>query len=124
MVKNGFKRKNALMHKTKGVDPAIEVNGELDCSYVFSNSDLIKITRTTSISNFCKIHHLKYIAHVTRLENSSIQKQLLFRTDCKKYTRDRWKKYEAQTGMATMQLQREMQDKNKFISLMYQILGR
>ena len=62
--------------------------------YVYNNDNLQSITNTCSIANFCKMQHLKYVAHVTRLDNNSFQKQLLFSTDHKKYTRNRWIKME------------------------------
>ena len=55
----------------------------LDWAYVIDNENLRKITKTTNISSFCKIQHLKYIAHVTRLENDALQKQLLFKLEHK-----------------------------------------
>ena len=42
---------------------------DLDWSYVFSNTKLIEVSKTSSIANFCKTQHMKYIAHVTRLGN-------------------------------------------------------
>ena len=66
----------------------------LDWAYVFNNDKLCEITKSTNISSFCRIQHLKYIAHVTRLENDSLQKQLLFTTNHKKYSRDPWIKTE------------------------------
>ena len=63
----------------------VEEPDDLDWAYFYDNTTLRKITNTTNISSFCKIQHLKYLAHVTRLENSSLQKQLLFSTTKKKY---------------------------------------
>jgi hypothetical protein len=40
---------------------------DLDWAYFYDNETLPKITKTTNISSFCKIQHLKYIAHVARL---------------------------------------------------------
>ena len=74
---------------------------------------------TTNISSFCKIQHLKYLAHVTRLENSSLQKQLLFSTTQKKYARDPWLKAEKDLNISKMQIQKEMQNKTKFMSLLH-----
>ena len=78
--------------KTSGLDVP-EPEG-LDWAYVLNNENLRSITITTNISSFCKIQHLKYIAHITRLDNASLQKQLLFRTDRKKNSRDIWIKME------------------------------
>ena len=81
------------------------------------------MTNSNSIQNFCLIQHLKYIGHVTRLPNSAIQKQVLFRTNKKRYARDPWLKYEQITSMTRNQLQREMQDKKRFLPLLENIFG-
>ena len=78
---NGYKRKNAPKHKKKEVDPATPVILDLDWSF---NKDIRNITKTIPISEFCEIQHLKYIAHVIRLPNFAIQKQLLFTTERKR----------------------------------------
>ena len=51
---------------------------QLIWAYIFTNEKLLKVTKTSGIASFCKIQHLKYLAHVTRLENNSLQKQMLF----------------------------------------------
>ena len=93
----------------------------LDWAYVLDNENLCNITKTTNISSFCKIQHLKYIAHITRLDNASLQKQLLFKTDRKKNSRDVWVKMESDLGIAKEQIQKTMQTKNKFMSLLHQV---
>ena len=72
MVAHGFKRKKALLeylkqkqalktkHATDNLEPV-----DLDLALVYSNNDLENITKTSSIVNFCKTHHLKYI-HCSR----------------------------------------------------------
>ena len=90
---------------------------------MYSNENLRSITKTTNISSFCKIQHFKYVAHVTRLENSSMQKQLLFRTDAKKYSRDIWIKMERELSISKVQIQKTMQTKNKFMSLLHQVFN-
>ena len=55
MVKGGFSRRNAPKNKEGQVDEKIR-----------------EITKTNGIKLFCDIQHLKYIAHVTRLENNSL----------------------------------------------------
>ena len=76
--------------------------------------------QTLNIVSFCKIQHLKYLAHVTRLDNISLQKQLLFTTDRKKYSRDVWVKIEKELSIPKMQIQKLMQNKKEFMSLLYQ----
>ena len=117
MVTNGYKRKNAPKHKKKGVDPATQVIGDLDWSFKYSNEDIHNITKTMPISEFCGVQHLKYIAHVIRLPNFAIQKQLLFTTERKKFSRDPWLKIETMLGLSTMQIQTTMRNKKEFMSL-------
>ena len=61
---------------------------------------------------------MRYIAHVTRLENDSLQKQLLFSNNRKKYTRDRWIKLEKELSLSKMQIQTMVQNKKQFTSLL------
>ena len=90
MVTNGYKRKNVPAEYLKAKKEAKKTNAivtepdDLDWSFVYSNTELRKITKTQDIKSFCKLQHLKYIAHVTRLSNDSYQKQLLFCSDHKK----------------------------------------
>ena len=125
MVTNGYRRKNVpdeyLQAKKLNSNPPEPEN--LDWSYVYSNSDLEKITKTRGISNFCKCQRLKYIAHLSRLPNDSFQKQVLFSTNRKKYARDRWKKLEEELPIATFQLQNLMQNKNEFSSFLDKLYG-
>ena len=127
MTTNGFKRKNVPQEylvarkKAKKSKTTVPEPDDLDWAYVFSNDKIREITKTTSITNFCKIQHLKYVAHVTRLDNDSFQKQLLFAIDHKKYSRDRWIKIEKELHISKMQIQKMMQNKNEFMSLLYQI---
>ena len=50
---------------------------ELDWSHKINNKRLLEITKTTSIKSFFQKQHLKYVAHITRLGNNALQKQLL-----------------------------------------------
>ena len=100
-----------------------EEEEDLDWRFVYSNQNILTITNSDPIQNFCQIQHLKYVAHITRLPNSAIQKQILFRTNRRRYARDPWVKYEAITEMSKQQLQHEMQDKQRFLTLMENLLG-
>ena len=71
---------------------------DTDWRFVYSNSQLKTITKTKDIINFCKLQHLKYLAHVARLDNDSFQKQIFFCIDHKKYSRDRWVNIEKELG--------------------------
>ena len=127
MVSNGYKRKFVPPEYLKA-KKAAKKTGEivpepegLDWAYVFNNDKLCEITKSTNISSFCRIQHLKYIAHITRLENDSLQKQLLFSTNHKKYSRDPWIKTEKEMKISKLQIQRTMQNKEEFMSLLHQI---
>ena len=127
MIANGFKRKNVPLEYLKAKKEAKKHNitipepDDLDWAYIYSNETLCTITKTTPISSFCKIQHLKYIAHVTRLENNSLQKQLLFTTNHKKYSKDPWIKFEKELNISKIQIQKMMQNKKEFMSLLYHI---
>ena len=81
MITNGFKRKNVpreylkVKKKAKNSNTTIPEPDGLDWAFIFNNEKLRTITKTSNISSFYKIQHLKYIAHITRLENNSLQKQ-------------------------------------------------
>ena len=119
MVSNGLKRKNVPQAYLKARKKAKKTNvilpepDGLDWAFIFSNEKLRKITKTNDISSFCKIQHLKYLAHVTRLSNDSLQKQLLFTCNHKKYHRDPWLKLEKELSLSKMQIQKMMQNKRK-----------
>ena len=74
LVKGGFSRINAPKNKKDKSIPEDEINW----SFKLSNDDIRTITKTTEIKNFCDMQHMKYIAHVTRRENNSLQKRFLF----------------------------------------------
>ena len=79
IVANGFKHKNVLVEYLKESKDAKKSNvtvpepDDLNWSFVYNNSQLQTKTKTKNITMFCKIQHLKYIAHVTRLDNGSFK---------------------------------------------------
>ena len=73
------------------------------------------------VADFCKIQHYKYVAHVTRLENNSLQKQILFTCERKMFSRDRWQKISKELNLDTRQIQTKMQNKKEFLSLLTRI---
>ena len=102
MVKGGFARKNAPKNKNDTSIPTEEV----DWAFKLSNENIRKLTKTTEISHFCQVQHLKYIAHVTRLDNDSLQKQFLF---CNSDNPSRrWSKFSQITGVDETQLRRNV----------------
>ena len=104
---------NILKQKKEATKSGLDVPEPegLDWAYVLDNENLRNITKTTNISPFCKIQHLKYIAHITRLDNASLQKQLLFKTDRKKNSRDIWVNMERDLGIAKEQTKNDASKK-------------
>ena len=143
LIRNGFQRENvpqsarrrtrsrasrssrtSRSSRSSQSEPNAETveDEDIDWRFRLTNQNIMNITKSGPISNFCVSQHLKFIAHITRLPNSAIQKRILFRTNKKRYARDPWHRYEQITGMAKTQLQREMQNKQQFLSLLDQIL--
>ena len=108
MVAHGFKCKNVPLEylKQKRSKPKLATDIleplDLDWAFVYSNNELENIIKTSSIANFCKTQHLKYIAHVTRLSNDSLQML----------------KFEKQLNISKDEIQRTMQNKKEFSSLL------
>ena len=90
---------------------------EVDWSFKLSNEAIREITKTTEIKNFCDMQHLEYIAHVTRSENSSLQKKFLFCKTSKSLSR-KWKKFSELTMLDESQLRCTMFYKNEFQKLL------
>ena len=138
LVRNGFKRVNVPQsrrrrgsrraRRSRQSETEENTNNDddeedLDWRFRYSNQNILELTNSDPIKNFCQIQHLKYIGHITRLPNSAIQKQILFRTNKKKYARDPWMKYTEITTLTKQQLQREMQDRTRFLPLLENLLG-
>ena len=116
MVKGGFKRQNAPKNKHDTSIP----NEEINWAFKLSNEKIRHITKTSEIERFCIIQHMKYIAHVTRLGNGSLQKQFLY---CKSDNPcGRWKKLSTTIGIDESQLRRMMMDKKEFKRLLDSVL--
>ena len=136
LVRKGFERENvpqsrrrtrasrsSRSSRSSQSEPTENTEEEdIDWRFKLTNENILNITKSEPISKFCLGQHLKYIAHVTRIPNSSVQKQLLFRTNKKRYAWDPWRNYEQVTGISKTQLQREMQNKQQFLSLLDDIL--
>ena len=64
----GYKRKNVppeylkAKKEAKKTGTIIPEPEGLDWAYLYDNETLRTITKTTNISSFCKIQHLKYVA--------------------------------------------------------------
>ena len=84
--RRGSRRSRRSESRRSESDPTIdnEEEEDLDWRFVYNNQNILKITNSEPIQSFCQIQHLKYIAHITRLPNSAIQKLTLLHTNKKK----------------------------------------
>ena len=71
--------------------------------------------RKNSIQDYCHFQHLKYMAHVCRMENDAIQKQALF--DIRTTVRA-WKRVEDPQKIDEIEARKVMMDKVKFSHLL------
>ena len=74
MVKGGFRNKPS--------------EGDINFSLVYTNNDLLPITKCTPLRDFINSQYLKYIAHACRRPNTNLTKLSLFITPKSKYYRD------------------------------------
>ena len=106
MVKGGFRKK-----PTDGSD--------INFSLVYSNQDLLRITKCHPIRDFINTQYLKYIAHVCRRPNTNLTMLSLFIIPKSSYYRNPWIKISKLLGgMSIEQVKREMQSKNGFFRLL------
>ena len=105
MVRGGYQRKNAPNRREYGNG---QIDGEVDCSFKISNHRLRDITKTIPLRDFFYKQHLHFIAHICRLENSALQKQVLFDVNNPGKV---WKNIERILGVDTQQVRRTMMDK-------------
>ncbi len=95
MVKGGFQRKNA---PARGAAQAPDDEAAWDWGFVYTNEDLRRITKTKQIREFCEVQFLLYLAHVVRMPDSAIQKQILF-ADLKTNKQSIWIKVDRLLGV-------------------------
>ena len=105
MVKGGFRKK-------------IDSNGDSSFAFVYTNKDLLSITKSKPIRDFIDTQHLKYIAHVCRRPNMNLTKLSLFITPKSRYYYNPWLKISKLLGGVSIeQARRETQSKAGFIRL-------
>jgi len=68
MVKGGYQRKNAPDKNLRNADCQAPSEPP-DWSFKISNKQLLDITGTLHIRNFCTKQMLQYLAHVCRMDN-------------------------------------------------------
>ena len=109
VVKHGMKRRNP---PPQGISDDQRTEGQWDYAFIYSNKEIHKITGTKPIENFVEKQHLKWIAHVIRMDNSSFEKQTLFMEG----GNDKWIHVEKITGLDRNQLRKIMFNKKQFDS--------
>ena len=85
--------------------------------YKITNEKLRKICGAAPIGTLAEKFHLKYIAHVTRMSNSALQKQMIYCEAPRPQRRGQmnfWTKMKKATGIETEQLQKTMYNRNDF----------
>ena len=112
MVIGGFQRKNAPSHSRRSAETDSQNHDEtsLDWSFKLSNERLRQITKTRPIRDFCFTQQVKYMGHVCRMDNSALQKQVLFDRRASKTV---WNKTERTLGIDAQQIRRTMMNKSK-----------
>ena len=100
MVRNGFAKKPENPHASK-----------------YENEDILKICSTKSASSFCQIQHIKFLAHVCRQENNTLQKQWLFTSYQK--TKCQWLPLANDLEIDPVQLRVTLFNKQKLNELLY-----
>ena len=106
MVKGGFRKKP-------------DIGSDTNFALVYTNIDLLRITKCHPLRDFIDTQYLKYIAHVCRRPNTNLTKLSLFITPKSRYHRDPWLKISKLLGgISAEQAKRETQSKTGFFRLL------
>ena len=89
-------------------------------SFNYSNEDLIRITGTASIRNYIHKQQLKFLAHVCRMNNNDMRKQILFAIEAKN-SQSIWSVWEKVLNIDRKQIWNTMMDKDKFFDFLNKI---
>ena len=108
MINQGFKRKD-----TKSGD-------DQNWAFKFSNEQLRGITKTQSIKKFIEVQQLKYTAHICRMGNDQLQKQMLF-AEGNRYHRSIWPKFSKLLNIDESQVRRTMMNRGEFQKLLSRV---
>lgn len=108
MLRNGYKH-------------TVEVDGQIKC--FISNEQLYIKTKTRPLEEFIDKQFLKFQAHISRMPNSSLPKQLQSRKSSD-HSRNLWKKCgELLGGYPEEQTRRLMQNRKEFNSALVSRFG-
>ena len=106
LVRGGFNRQHTY-------DVNFEIEEE-NWAYKYTNNDILRITKSQPISNFCDQQHLKFLAHVVRSDNACLTKRMLFMKPTRRYVHDFWGQLEKDTNIDKVNLRRTMMKKDEF----------
>ena len=107
MVKGGFRRKPT------------EEGSDTNFSLVYTNTDILRITKCQTLRDFINNQYLKYTAHVCRRPNTNLTKLSLFMIPKITYYRDPWVNISKLLGgISINQAKRETQSKCGFFRLL------
>ena len=123
MVKGGFARVNApprkkkkKKHKTNGQVEKHDIEDDnIDWRFKINNERLRSITKSRTIENQVHVHMLKYVAHICRMSNDALQKQVLFDRRSSERT---WKRIEELLLIDRTQARRTMLNTKDFMRLL------
>ena len=102
MINGGFSRKKDSM------------------SFKYSNEDLVRITGTSPIRNYIQKQQLKFLAHVCRMDNKDMRKQVLFTAETKN-SHSIWSGWEKVLNIDKKQIWKIMMDRDKFFEFLNKI---
>ena len=103
MVNNGFRKK----------EPQVEDSYAL----FYNNEDLVRITGTVPLRRFIHEQQIRYTAHLCRLPNTDMRKQILF-SQGRRYSRSIWKKFGRLLNLSEIQLRKDMMDRARVKDLL------
>ena len=77
--------------------------------FKLSNAHLRRITGTCAVMKYCIQKHLKYLAHICRMDNDDVRKHILLDERAPK-----WTALEKHLGMDAQQIRRTMMNRTNF----------
>ena len=96
-----------------------EPGNDTNFSLLYTNDDILRITKCRPLREFIDTQYLKYIAHVCHRPNTNLTKLSLFYTPKASYYRDLWINIYSLFGdISIEQAKRETQSKTGFIRLL------
>ena len=108
MVRGGWSRRTA------------ENPDDVEYAFRYTNNDIQRILKTTPLRDFVNEQYVKYIAHVSRMDNNGIPKKMFFVASQRRYHRDPWIKIAELLGVSPDQAKRITQSRKEFNGMLRQ----